>query len=272
MRSTLVALTLSLAPLSVAQAHGNDHVGVGITVSTPGLSIGFGVPAYPQLVPMPGLPVYWDPTAQGNYFYSDGLYWVLAGDRWYSSGWYDGPWQAVAPQYVPDVILRVPVRYYRRPPAYFAGWRHDASPRWGDHWGREWSRHRDGWDRWDRRATVRHAPLPSWQRQYVGDRYSRQPEQQRAIREGHVRRDDRGGHGRGDDRGRGGDDRGRGGDDRGRGGDDRGRGGDDRGRGGDDRGRGGDDRGRGGGERGHGGNDRGRGGDDRGGGRHGGRR
>ena len=229
MRSTLVALTLALAPLTVAQAHGSDHVGVGITVSTPGLSIGFGVPAYPQLVPMPGLPVYWDPTAQGNYFYSDGLYWVLAGDRWYSSGWYDGPWQVVAPQYVPDVILRVPVRYYRRPPAYFAGWRHDASPRWGDHWGREWSHHRDGWDRWDRRAGVRHAPLPAYQRQYVGDRYPRQPEQQRAIREGHVRGEDRGDRGNHGDRG----DRGRGGDDRGRGGDDRGRGGDDRGRGGD---------------------------------------
>lgn len=203
MRSPLLALTLLLTPLASAQAHDSGHVGVGVgvTVTTPGLSIGFGVPAYPQLVPMPGLPVYWDPTAQGNYFYSDGLYWVLAGDRWYSSGWYDGPWQVVAPLYVPDVILRVPVRYYRRPPAYFSGWRHDAAPRWGDHWGREWSHHRDGWDRWDRHAAVRHAPLPSWQRQYTGDRYPRQLEQQRAIREGHVRGEDRGDHGDRGDRG-----------------------------------------------------------------------
>ena len=51
---------------------------------------------------------------------------------------------------MPVYILRVPVRYYRHPPAYFRGWRSDAPPRWGEHWGHEWEQRRSGWDRWNR--------------------------------------------------------------------------------------------------------------------------
>lgn len=258
MRSTLVALTLLLTPLASAQA--SPHVGVSVGVAIPGLSIGLNVPSYPELVQVPGHPVYYDPRGDSNYFFSDGLYWVLSDDRWYSSEWYDGPWQLVTPEYVPSVVLRVPVRYYHRPPAYFAGWHRDRSPRWGSHWGTGWERHRSGWDRWDRHSAPRPAPLPVYQRQYAGDRYPRAWEQQRAIHADHSRgrghddfrsngrsSDDRG-RDRGVDRGGGRVDRGRddrGGDDRGR--DDRrgDRGRDDRGgdRGRDDRG--GDDRGNG---------------------------
>jgi hypothetical protein len=232
MRSTLLALSLVLAPLaapSTAQAHGRV-----------GLTIGFSLPAFPELVQVPGYPVYYAPRVAANYFFHDGLFWLYSDDGWHSSAWYDGPWDQVAPEYVPAFVLRVPVGYYRSPPRFFAGWHRDHAPRWGDHWGRDWERHRHGWDRWDRRADVRPAPLPSYQRQYAGHRYPREVERQRVLRVEHVRRgwdDGHRGHAWDDDghRGRG---RGRGGDDDGHRGRGRGRGGDDdghRGRGGDHR-------------------------------------
>ena len=51
-----------------------------------------------------------------------------------------GPGNSWTPTAVPLFVLRVPVRYYRQPPAYFHGWRSDAPPRWGDHWGNRGSR------------------------------------------------------------------------------------------------------------------------------------
>lgn len=210
MRSQLIALSLALAPLAPAQAHdrGPDH---------DGFSIRLGFSAFPELVQVPGYPVYYAPGVAANYFFHDGLFWLLAGDRWYSSAWYDGPWDEVAPVYVPDFVLRVPVGYYRSPPRYFAGWHRDRAPRWGDHWGHDWRRHRAGWDRWDRHVEHRPAPPPSWQRRYAGDHYPRSIERQRVLGAEHGR-DAR--HGRHDDgrRGRGRDDdghrsRGRSGDD-----------------------------------------------------------
>jgi hypothetical protein len=78
---------------------------------------------------------------------------------------------------VPVYLLRVPVRYYRHPPAYFRGWQPNAPPRWGEHWGRDWEQRRAGWDRWNRAAVPKPAPLPTYQRRYSGDRYPRADEQ-----------------------------------------------------------------------------------------------
>jgi hypothetical protein len=72
----------------------------------------------------------------------------------------------------------VPVRYYRHPPAYFHGWRSDVAPRWGEHWGHEWEQRRAGWDHWNRNEVVRAAPLPTYQRQYSGNRYPQEQRQQ----------------------------------------------------------------------------------------------
>jgi hypothetical protein len=176
MRYLLIALAMLLCPVTSA----NAQVSVGIGL--PGINIGINVPAYPKLVLVPGYPVYYDPRANLNYFFYDGLYWVYQGDNWYASSWYNGPWQLTGPEYVPLFVLRVPVRYYRRPPAYFRGWRTDAPPRWGEHWGRDWEQRRAGWDRWDHRAAPRAAPLPVYQRQYSGDRYPHAEEQQHSIR------------------------------------------------------------------------------------------
>jgi hypothetical protein len=176
MRYLLVASSLLLGSVTSAQAQ------VSIGIGLPSVQIGINVPVYPELVPVPGYPVYYDPRASSNYFFYDGAYWVYQGDNWYASSWYNGPWQLVGPEYVPLFVLRVPVRYYRQPPGYFRGWRADAPPRWGEHWGRDWERRRGRWDRWDSRSVPRAAPLPAYQRQYAGDRYPHAPEHQHSIR------------------------------------------------------------------------------------------
>jgi hypothetical protein len=141
------------------------------------VSIGVNLPVYPQLVRVPGYPVYYAPQVNSNYFFYDGMYWVYVNDNWYASTWYNGPWELVAPDFVPLFVLRVPVRYYRRPPVYFHGWRSDAPPQWGAHWGNTWyDNHRD-WDRWNHSAAPAPAPLPVYQRQYSGNRYPRAEQQ-----------------------------------------------------------------------------------------------
>jgi hypothetical protein len=155
-----------------AQVHGGFG---GQTVS-----IAISLSSYPALVRVPGYPVYYASRLDSNYFFYDGMYWVYSRDNWYASTWYNGPWYLVAPEDVPLYVLRIPVRYYRQPPPYFSGWLANSPPRWGDHWGNEWSQRNSGWDRWNRKAAPAPAPLPVYQRQYAGDRYPR-VEQQQAL-------------------------------------------------------------------------------------------
>lgn len=180
MRKALIVLWMLLVPITTALAQ------VSIGIGLPGISIGINLPVYPDLVRVPGYPVYYAPQMNSNYFFYDGMYWVYQEDNWYASSWYNGPWMLVAPEAVPLFILRVPVRYYRQPPAYFYGWRSDAPPRWGDHWGHEWEQRHRGWDNWNRRAVPAPAPLPTYQRQYAGDRYP-PAEQQQVLERQHYR-------------------------------------------------------------------------------------
>ncbi len=147
------------------------QVSIGIGIGLPGVSIGIDVPMYPELVRVPNYPVYYAPGSDSNYFFYDGMYWVFQGYDWYASSWYDGPWYQVEPEAVPYFILRVPVRYYRRPPVFFGGWQRSAPPRWGEHWGRRWEQQRRGWNRWDHNAAPAPARLPTYQRNYSGNRY-----------------------------------------------------------------------------------------------------
>lgn len=168
MRRALIALLIFLGSTTSALA----------AVS---INIGLNLPVYPHLVRVPGYPVYYAPSVNSNYFFYDGLYWVFHGDNWYESRWYNGPWAMVEPDIVPLYVLRVPVRYYRHPPAYFRGWRSDYAPRWGDHWGHTWEQRHAGWDRWDRKSAPTAAPLPTYQRQYSAKRYPQQVEQQTTL-------------------------------------------------------------------------------------------
>lgn len=179
MRYAIIVLSILLGAATPAMS----QVSVGISV--PGVSIGINQPAYPELVLVPGYPVYYAPRARVNYFFYDGLYWVYHRDRWYASTWYNGPWDEMDPDDVPLFVLRVPVRYYVSPPVYFRGWVVEAPPLWHVHWGPRWTHYRPGWEHWDRHAVHHPAPLPVYQRQYAGERYPR-IEQQRELRINHY--------------------------------------------------------------------------------------
>lgn len=174
-----------LSGMLLCAAASADQVSIGIGL--PNLSIGINLRAYPDLVVVPGYPVYYAPQEDENLFFYDGMYWVYQDDEWYASTWYNGPWSLVDRDVVPLFVLRIPVRYYRHPPTFFLGWRSDAPPRWGDRWGHDWEQHRKGWDRWNRGAIPVPAPLPTYQRQYSGDRYPQQVEQQHEFQRQHYR-------------------------------------------------------------------------------------
>jgi len=146
--------------------------------ATAQVSVSISIGSYPNLMVVPGYPVYYAPSVGANFFFYDGYYWVYQDDNWYSSSWYDGPWELIDPMFVPIYVLQVPVRYYRRPPQYFRGWQADRAPRWNDHWGRAWAERRSDWDRPPRGANVAPAPLPDYQRRYSGRDYPRRDQQQ----------------------------------------------------------------------------------------------
>ena len=171
MKATIRPLAVLALALGTALAAPAALAQVSVHFDTPGARIGVNLGGYPRLQAIPGYPVYYAPEVGANYFFYDGHYWVFSNDNWYASSWYNGPWALVDPFEVPDYVLRVPVRYYRSPPVYFRSWRGDAPPRWDERWGRRWSERHAGWERWDRRAVPPPAPLPSYQRDYRGDRY-----------------------------------------------------------------------------------------------------
>lgn len=183
LRHALIAVSMLLGPVTVATPAAAQ---VSVEIAIPGVSIGIYQPVYPELVLVPGYPVYYAPQVRANYFFYDGFYWVFHDDRWYMSAWYDGPWDLVDPYSVPLFVLRVPLRYYVNPPAHFHGWVLAAPPRWDLHWGPRWVQHRHGWNHWDHRFAPRAAPPPVYQRHYSGERYPRR-EYQHELRERHYR-------------------------------------------------------------------------------------
>jgi len=165
MRNTLILASLMLCTAASVAVEADVRIGINLAL-------------YPNLVAVPGYPVYYAPDMDSNYFFYDGRYWVYTEDSWYASSWYNGPWEFVDPELVPLYVLRVPVRYYRQPPLYFRSWSAYSSPRWDEHWGNEWSQHHRDWDHWDHHEVPVAAPLPVYQKQYSGDRY---PEAERQL-------------------------------------------------------------------------------------------
>jgi hypothetical protein len=65
MRHALIASMLLLSPMSLAVAQ------VSVQIGLPSVSIGVNQAAYPEMVPVPGYPVYYAPRGDSNYFFYD---------------------------------------------------------------------------------------------------------------------------------------------------------------------------------------------------------
>ena len=115
MRYAIILSTLLLGAALPASAQVTLNFGV------PGQSIGMNMPVYQDFQRVPNYPVYYAPKANQNVFFYDGMYWAYQKNNWYASSWYNGPWAKVSPKYVPDYVLRVPVRYYGARPSIFTG-------------------------------------------------------------------------------------------------------------------------------------------------------
>jgi hypothetical protein len=102
------------------------------------VNIGINLGAPPSLVTIPGTPVAYAPAAPANVFFYQGQYWVFTNNAWYAGPTYRGPWEVVAPTYIPQPLLTVPVRYFRAPPVAWQHWHRQAPPHWNPAWGRDW--------------------------------------------------------------------------------------------------------------------------------------
>ncbi len=121
MRKWLVILVIPVILGMVPRLGHADSFSVG--VSTGHVSVGVHLGAAPQMVVVPGLPVYRAPEVNGNYFYYSGQYYLEQDGVWFAALRYNGPWVVV--RQVPAPVLAVPVTYYKMPP---------GQAKKGDHW------------------------------------------------------------------------------------------------------------------------------------------
>ena len=85
------------------------------------INIGLGVPsivltAPPQLVVVPGTPVYYAPDVSANLFFYQGRYYTVANGVWSRAPAYSGPWAVIQIGHLPAPVVAVPVEYYKIPP------------------------------------------------------------------------------------------------------------------------------------------------------------
>jgi hypothetical protein len=103
-----------------------------------GIDIGIHLPGPPELEVIPGIPVYYAPRAPANVFFYAGRYWILVDRGWHVGPTWSGPWVIVEPVHVPAPILKIPVRYYPRPPGHWHAAHRGGPPPWAPAYGREW--------------------------------------------------------------------------------------------------------------------------------------
>lgn len=122
------ASDLAVAPAPV-QA---DNFSIGVNIgSPPPLPPAIVLPAPPQLVVVPGTPVYYAPSLSVNYFAYGKRYYSHHNGAWFMASSYAGPWSYIAVERVPRPVLAVPVTYYKVPPGHWK--RGEGRPPWASH-------------------------------------------------------------------------------------------------------------------------------------------
>jgi hypothetical protein len=123
-----VASSLALMPMPVRA----DSVSIGVNIGSPPPpppAIVYAAP--PQLVVVPGSPVYYAPSVSVNFFSYGGRYYSHHNGAWFLATTYNGPWNYVAVERVPQPVLAVPVAYYKVPPGHMK--QGGGPPPWAGH-------------------------------------------------------------------------------------------------------------------------------------------
>ena len=134
MRQRLVPAAHAIALLVIAlawpSAGGAADVRVGVNVGVPLPPPPIVVAGPPQLVVVPGSPVFYAPSLSVNFFAYGGRYYTFHEGAWFWARSHRGPWVFVAPERVPRPVLAVPVAYYKVPPGHM---KHAGGPHGRDH-------------------------------------------------------------------------------------------------------------------------------------------
>jgi len=124
----LVLVAVATGPWSAAAVAAQDvniNLGIGATPLPPVV-----VTRPPQLVVVPGTPVYYAPAVPFNYFFYGGQYYTFAKGQWFVAPAYNGPWVVIAVGQLPQPILAVPMEYYKIPPGHL---KKPGPPPWAGH-------------------------------------------------------------------------------------------------------------------------------------------
>jgi hypothetical protein len=119
MKRVTVNIILMAAAVCLSQAGPALADSLSIGVQTDSLSLGINIGAPPQVVIVPGTPVYQAPSLPYNYFVYRHRYYLFHQGMWLSAAHYNGPWTVIALERVPQPILVVPVNYYKVPPGHW---------------------------------------------------------------------------------------------------------------------------------------------------------
>lgn len=122
----IVAATSCLMVMPV-QIHA-DNFSIGINLGVPPPPPAIVLPAPPPLVVVPGMPVYYAPSLNVNFFAYGRRYYRHHNGSWFMASSYAGPWSFIAVERVPRPVLAVPVTYYKVPPGHMK--RGEGRPPW----------------------------------------------------------------------------------------------------------------------------------------------
>jgi len=126
----IAAATAGLAMMTVPVQADSVSIGVNIGSPPPPPPPAYVVEAPPQLVVVPGTPVYYAPSLSVNFFAYGGRYYSHHNGAWFMAATYGGPWTYIALERVPHPVLAVPVTYYKVPPGHMKG---GGPPPWAGH-------------------------------------------------------------------------------------------------------------------------------------------
>jgi hypothetical protein len=133
MKRTLVFATLmtAISGFVLPPPIHADSVSVGINIGAPPPPPPYVVQGPPQLVVVPGTPVYYAPSLSFNFFAYSGRYYTYYNGGWFMTANFGTPWNYVAVQRVPRPVRGVPVTYYKVPPGH--GHHGGGPPPWAGH-------------------------------------------------------------------------------------------------------------------------------------------